>query len=355
MINDLMEREEKYRTLTQNLNVGVYRCTSGKNGKFIEVNPAFLNIFGFSGKRDIEDWKIINLFQNPIIFNNFERKLQTKAFLVNEKIQLKKKDGTPFIASITSTVAKNAIDNIDHYDGIIEDITDEKKIRENVLKYQSDLKSLTNELIVAEERAKRRLAVTLHDKLGQYLALANFKTSELKKITTNSKSKKIIGEITAFIDDAIKESRDITYELSPPVLYEMGLVSAISWKLDEIEKNNKIKVSLINRSQSHELEEKIQIILYRTISELIQNIIKHSEAENLNVSFRLLKNVYRITISDNGIGFDLAAMKDKAISEKKFGIFSIIERIKYIGGDLNINSVPKKGTKVVIDIPIKNN
>ena len=79
---------------------------------------------------------------------------------------------------------------------------------------------------------------------------------------------------------------------------------------------------------------------------------KHSKADNVKVSFRLLTNVYRITVTDTGIGFDLNTMREKAVSQKKFGLFSIIERIKYIGGEVNIDSVPKKGTKVVIDIPL---
>jgi len=235
---------------------------------------------------------------------------------------------------------------------LIRDISEMNKARENILNYQTDLKSLTNELILAEEQAKRRLALTLHDKLGQYLALANFKTNELNRLTTNSENKKIIGEITSFIDDAIKESRDITYELSPPVLYEMGLIPAISWKLDDIEKNNKIKTNIINQSKSYELGSREQIILYRGINELLQNVLKHAKAHNVNVSFRLLTSVYRITITDNGIGFNMDSMRLKAVSQKKFGLFSIMERIKYIGGEVNVDSVEKKGTKVVIDIPI---
>jgi len=207
---------------------------------------------------------------------------------------------------------------------------------------------------MAEEKARRRLAITLHDKLGQALVLANFKTNELNKQTTNSEHKKMIDEITSSLEEAINESRNITYELSPPVLYEMGLVPAISWKLEEIEQSNKIKTSLLDQSKSYELEEKVQIILFRTISELLQNVIKHSKAQNVNVTIRLLKNFYRITVADDGVGFDWEAMRDKAISQKKFGLFSIMERIRYIGGEVNIDAVPNKGTKVVIDIPISN-
>lgn len=353
MINDLMEREEKYRTLTQNLNVGVYRSTPGKNGKFIEANPAFLKMFEFRSKSELERWRVIDFYPDSIELKSLEEKLTSKGFLINEEVELRKKDGTRFPASISATAAKDESGKIIHYDGIIEDITEEKKVREDILTYQSNLKSLTNELLVTEEEAKRRLAMTLHDKLLQSLVLANFKSSELNKKVEKSEHKKIISEISGFLEDAINESRNITYELSPPVLYEMGLIPAISWKLDEIEKNNKIKTSLTDQSTSYELDEKEQIILYRTINELLQNVIKHSKAKEVNVSFKQFTNDYRITVSDDGSGFDLEAIREKAVSHKKFGLFSIMERIKFIGGEVIINTEPNKGTKAVINLPIK--
>ncbi len=353
MIDDLMEREEKYRTLTYNLNVGVYRNTPGKNGIFIEANPAFLRMFGLSSKKELERWKVVDFYPDLLERKSLEEKLASKGFLINEEIKMRKKDGTIFYASISATVAKDESGKIIHYDGIIEDVTDEKKVREDILTYQSNLKSLTNELLVTEEEAKRRLAMTLHDKLLQSLVLANFKSSELNKKVEKSEHKKIISEISGFIEDAINESRNITYELSPPVLYEMGLIPAISWKLDEMEKNNKIKTSLIDQSNSYEFDEKEQIILYRSINELLQNIIKHSKAKNVSVSFKQFTNDYIITISDNGRGFDLEAMREKAVSQKKFGLFSLMERIRFISGEVIINAVPDKGTEAVINLPIK--
>lgn len=353
MINDLMEREEKFRTLTYNLHVGVYRSTPGNNGMFIEVNPAFLKIFEFSSKDELKRYKAVDFYSNPHDRNNIEEKLLSKGFLINEEVKLRKKDGTRFSASISATVAKDESGKIIHYDGIIEDVTEEHKTREDILTYQSNLKSLTNELLVTEEEAKRRLAMTLHDKLLQSLVLASFKSSELNTKVESSEHKKMLKEISGFIEDAINEARNITYELSPPVLYEMGLIPAISWKLEEIEKNNKIKTSLTDQSNSYEFDEKEQIILYRSISELLQNVIKHSKAKEVNISFKQFTNDYIITISDNGIGFDLETMREKAISQKKFGLFSLMERIKFIGGEVLINTEPNKGTKAVIKLPIK--
>jgi PAS domain S-box-containing protein len=352
-ITDLMEREEKYRTLTQNLNVGVYRSTPGKNGIFIEANPAFLKMFEFRSKKELERWKVGDFFSDSLEIKNIEEKLASKGFVINEKVKLRKKDGKTFFASISSTSATDESGKVTHYDGIIEDRSEEHKTREDILAYQSNLKSLTNELLVTEEEAKRRLAMTLHDKLLQSLILANLKSSELNKIVEKSEHKKIISEISGFVDNAINESRNITYELSPPVLYEMGLIPAINWKLGEIEKNSKINTSLTDQSNSYKFEDREQIILFRTISELLLNVIKHSKANNVNVSFRLLNNDYKITVGDNGVGFDMEAMQEKAVSQKKFGLFSIMERIKYIGGEVNINTKLNKGTKVIIKLPIK--
>ncbi len=353
-IADLMEREEKYRTLTQNLNVGVYRRTPGKYGMFIEVNPAFVKIFGFRSKKELERWKVIDFYKDPLDHKRVEEKLVLKGFIINEELELRKKDGTIFSASSSATVAKDESGKILHYDGIIEDITEQRETREKLILHKKNLEALSNELAMSEEKVKRGLAIALHDTIGQLLIALKYKISELNRKVEKSEHKKLISETSDILKDAINETRNITYELSPPVLYEMGLVPAISWKLDEIEKNNKIKTSLTDQSKSYELDEKEQIIIYRSINELLQNVLKHSKAESVNVSFKLLPNEFRITINDNGIGFNLEAIRDKAVIQKKFGLFSIMERIRYIGGDLNINAVLNIGTKVVINLPIKN-
>jgi signal transduction histidine kinase len=311
-------------------------------------------MFEFRSKKELERWKVVDFYPDPTERKSLEEKLASKGFLINEEVKLRKKDGTVFCASISSTSAKDESGKIIHYDGIIEDITERKKAQETQKLHQANLETLSNELTMAQEEAKRDLAVALHDKLGQSLALAKFKSSELNKQSTNSKHKKILDEIVSYLDEAINESRDITYELSPPVLYEMGLIPAIEWKLDDMENKNGIKTSLIDHSNSHELSQKEQIITYRTIGELLQNIKKHSNAKNVNVSFGQANGTYKITVSDNGIGFDLETVMGKAISQKKFGLFSIMERIKYIGGEMNINTTPNIGTDVIINLPINN-
>ena len=123
----LVDSEKKYRSLTENLNVGVYRNTPGAKGKFIEVNPAFLKNFGYKNKTSILNLHVSDLYVNPNERRLVSDKLKQQGFLKNERVKLVKKDGTPIICSIFATSVKDNNGKVTHYDGIIEDITDRVK------------------------------------------------------------------------------------------------------------------------------------------------------------------------------------------------------------------------------------
>ncbi|NHZ86941.1 MAG: PAS domain S-box protein, partial [Planctomycetia bacterium] len=345
----LKESHDRYESIFNGAVDGI--VYSDWEGKILSVNLAFTKLIGMK-KADLIGKNGTQLVKQLLPKKSMMKKLK---FIKNTVLKGEALKGLPIEYNNKSlefyTRKEKGKPGVTV---MVRDVTERNKARKNVELHQNNLATLSNELLVTEEEAKRRLATTLHDKLGQYLVLAKFKTDELNKKTADSENKKIIDEITSFIEEAINESRNITYELSPPILYEMGLIPAISLKLDDIEKSNEVKTSLIDQSKSYELEEKVQIILYRGINELLQNVLKHSKAESVNVSFKLLTNDYRITVRDNGIGLDLEAMRNKAVSQKKFGLFSIMERIKYIGGSVKIDTKPRKGTKVVINLPIKN-
>ena len=123
----LVDSEKKYRSLTENINVGVYRNTPGTKGRFIEINPAFLKIFGYKNKSSVLDLHVSDLYANPNERRNISNKLKQQGFLKNEQVKLKTKNGTPIICSIFAASVKDKNEKVIHYDGIIEDISDRVK------------------------------------------------------------------------------------------------------------------------------------------------------------------------------------------------------------------------------------
>lgn len=241
--------------------------------------------------------------------------------------------------------------------GVCYDITRRKKaeikLKDNlqqIEKYQSKLKKLNTEITLIEERERRRIAENLHDSLGQTLSLAYLNLSSIMEVECPEKIRNTIEGISKLLSKGIKESRELTYDLSPPILYELGLIPAIKWKIEQVEKNNDIETRFVAREEAVLLKKENNIFVYRIVCELLANIIKHAKASNVGVEVSVKDKFLRIIVEDNGVGFD----KNKISTPNEyggFGLMSIIERLDNIHGSLQINSAPNSGTKVVISVP----
>ncbi|MFC1828969.1 PAS domain S-box protein, partial [Thermodesulfobacteriota bacterium] len=142
----LRESENKYRTLTNNLNVGVYRNTVGPKGKFIEANPAIVRLFGYDSREEFLQVNVSDLYENPDDRKKYNEKMIQNGAVINTEEQLRKKDGTPFIASISAVTVKDENGEVKYYDGVVEDITERKlfetTLQESEEKYRNILESI---------------------------------------------------------------------------------------------------------------------------------------------------------------------------------------------------------------------
>ncbi len=230
---------------------------------------------------------------------------------------------------------------------------DLEKSLEAIKNDQEKLKKLNSELLSAEEKERRRIAEYLHDGIGPILSLANINLSSL-----NSKDlvKEVQGPIlkaSGLLNDAIVRSRSLTYDLSPPVLYELGLIPAIRWKLDQFEKAHSISTNLKSSITKLEIDTDLSILLYRIICEFLTNVIKHAEASLVEVQIDKDEQYYYFSVQDNGKGFNFGG-KSTLMKNSSYGLFSIYERLEPLQGDLVIESELKKGTKTTVSVPVKN-
>ncbi len=151
----LKENEEKYRTLTENINVGVFRNTAGPKNRFMEANPALVRMFGYKNRKAFLALNLSDLYQNVEDRERLIEKLLTKGFIRNEEVHVEKKDGKPFIYSLSAVAVKDEHGSIQYFDGTIEDITERKRaeeaLQESEEKYRTLVENAAEAILIAQD------------------------------------------------------------------------------------------------------------------------------------------------------------------------------------------------------------
>lgn len=217
--------------------------------------------------------------------------------------------------------------------------------------YQRQLRRLATELSLAEARERREIASDLHDHIGQALAYVSQKVSLLHGNDIFSGRSEDFAEILSILDQTIKYTRNLTVEISPPILYELGLPAAIDWLAERAEKRYNLKIKSTQTGQPKEIAENIRVFLFKAIQELLVNISKHAQAPNVKIEINWGLEQFEIKVSDNGVGFDQTKLNLGLSDRCCFGLFSIRERLSYIGGNFAVESIPGKGTRVTLTSP----
>lgn len=218
---------------------------------------------------------------------------------------------------------------------------------------ESRLRHMASELSLAEERERRRIATDLHDRIGQTLSICKLKLESLQEIKTPNQHSELIDEVRELVDQTIKDTRLLTFELSPPALYMLGLEAALEGLASQIQDQHGILCSLENYGNSANLDDDVRAVLFQAVRELLFNVVKHAQANNVKVSIWKYDDVVRIGVEDDGIGFDTSRLTPQTYKTDGFGLFIIGERLNCIGGHLEIDSEPGGGTLVTLTAPPK--
>ena len=228
----------------------------------------------------------------------------------------------------------------------------QKQAEEKILDDQKQLRSLTAELLLSEERERRKIARDLHDSVGQILSFSDRELGILRK-SAPEKLIKSVDEIRHHIKQAVQQTRTLTFDLSPPVLYDIGFEAAVEELVEQFSKERKIECHFENGDLGKPIADYMKILLYRSIRELLMNAAKHSKAKLVKISSSRVNDAIRIIVEDDGTGFDTSRLEPKKGTSKGFGLFSIRERLTHIGGQLEIHSGSGNGTRVTMLVPLK--
>ncbi len=233
-----------------------------------------------------------------------------------------------------------------------EQLREQERAQRQITAYQEQLRQLNSELSLAEERERRAIAADLHDHIGQSLAFIRMRVSEFRTDKAFSDYEQNIQEILSLLDKTIQYTRNLTFEISPPILYELGLEAAIEWLAEQFEQKHGFSAQVASHTNGTVLAEEVQVVLFKCIHELLTNVAKHACADQVTISLSGNDGHFSVSVADNGIGFDTRHLDTGAHDSKAFGLFSVKERMRFLDGKFQIESRKGRGTTVTIGVPV---
>ena len=352
----LIKSEEKYYSLIEHANDAI--ISLNREGIIIGFNKRAEEMFGYSreeliGKHSYsfvfpqgreKDEKVMQKFRETGTKFSFDRSLiEGKGLKKNgEKIDV---EYSFYIIEIEGEPIINAI---------MRDIGKRKEEENKILSYQNQLKSLTAELILAEQKERQYFSDFLHDEIGQQLFATRLQLEQLKESLSSAENTKTLDNALNSLRQVINQSRTLTIELSSPILNQLGLEKALDWLAEETYKKYDIRVTFKDDKREKPLDDNAKILLYNAVSELLTNVAKHAQTKSANVSIWKDNSNVRICVEDKGVGFDFPKEHSSDTKLEGIGLFRIKERLESFGGQLEIESQPNRGTNITLVAPLSN-
>ncbi|MCL2330602.1 MAG: response regulator [Phycisphaerae bacterium] len=233
-----------------------------------------------------------------------------------------------------------------------------------LIEHQEQLRAMTSDLTLTEQRERRRLASELHDYLAQLLVACKMKirlltnpgpgASSLPSSSSASLPPKqtLAKEINELLEQSIKYTRTLIAELSPTILYEVGLQAALRWLAEQMEANG-LQVDVQEEDGVVSIPDDQAVLIFQTVRELLLNVAKHAMTPKATLKIQHPEaNQLKITVLDHGVGFDTSAMEGPSAAGK-YGLFSIRERLEALGGQFEIASEPGQGTQATLTVRLQ--
>ena len=304
----------------------------------------------FVGMEDARDWmdEVVdtvsegNLWQGEVYFRNA-------------------KNGECWL-DLTITPVYNEQQEIEELLVLGSDLTTRKLAEKNMnVKSRAEIEKKINQqkfrsvlILEGQEEERKRIAMDIHDGIGQMLTSLKFQIESIN-LKEAAKAESKISEIDQLIKQIIKEVRKVTFNLKPTVLGDYGLQAALNVFIQEIGKLIDIKLIYKTEGELYRLPQKIENNIFRIIQEAINNAIKYSETDVVEIFLRQTDNDLTIVVKDAGKGFDPKIVEARSVNiESGRGFFNMYERTEYVNGRLEIVSDPGKGTTVTLSVPVKN-
>lgn len=232
------------------------------------------------------------------------------------------------------------------------------RLFEAVSQQREQLRALNTKLTEVQEAERKDLARELHDEMGQALTAIRINLTAIKnELPENclASLKERLIETEMLTDQTLEQIREMSLNLRPPMLDDLGLVPTLRWYIKRYAKRTNLKTDLVVTGLEHQrLDSRIETTLYRVAQEALTNVAKHAQASTVRLYLQRNDTRVEAVIEDNGRGFNLADVLNRRTPHTGAGLVGIRERVTLLGGEFNIQTQPNQGTRLLIEIPCKN-
>jgi len=348
----LQESERKYRDLVNNAPVGIYR--TNLKGDILFVNEALCRILEFDSPEEVMAENVLSSYKEPENRKMLIKLLKEKNKVENFEVKIITKTGKMKDMLISATLNGDAIS------GMILDITERKKAEQEreylfrqVRLNQDQLQNLSRRLIEAQETDHRSIAGEIHDQIGQNLTALSINLNMMSSYFGDEVDKKITNRLSdslKLVEETMERIRNVIADLRPPVLDDYGLGVALRWYIERFSERTGVATVLQEEELLPRLPIGIETAIFRIVQEVLTNVAKHAQARQVDIILERMDGLIQLSISDDGVGFDPKALR-QVKKQPGWGLITIEERAKALGGHISVESMPGRGTRVMVQMP----
>ncbi len=364
-IHDRKEVEQALRQSQQRFDEAVRHSRQvlfrydGKRDRYDYVSPAIQAVLGYTPEQfahlKLEQVKEMihpeDLGRLLGVFASAMAARDGSKTTVDVEYRMRHKQGQYVWLANSMTVLFDEQGQYDATVGSVEDITDRKQAQEGLLEYQRQLRSLASQLALAEERQRRIIAAGLHDRIGQSLAAMKLDLGMLRRSLDDAAHKDRLGEVIDNLDAVMRDTWTLTFELCPPMLYEVGLGAAVEWLIQRLGREHGLEIQLEETGEGAQLPDDQRGLMFQVVRELLSNVVKHAHVRRAVVRIDQGPEEFSLTVRDDGTGFVPSDVDPQIGHPGGFGLLGIRERLRPFGGSVHIQSQPGQGTAVRVHLP----
>jgi PAS domain S-box-containing protein len=351
---ELRESEENYRNLFENVPIGAYRTTP--DGRILMANPTLIRMLGYTSFNELASRNLEKEgFDASYPRDQFKDLLEQRGEVRGLEYTWISRDDTKIFVRENTRAVRGQDRTILYYEGTVEDITERTLTEEQLKNSHEQLRTLAAHLQLVREEERARIAREIHDELSQTLTGVQMSLSWLsKKLSKADNNEELhsllleeIASMSKLIDTTTQAVQEISTELRPVVLDDLGLTAAIEWQTREFQTRMGIRCRFTLSPKNITLDKEQSTAIFRLLQETLTNVARHAYATSVNVSLKKKAGNLILEVRDNGKGIT----ESEISNPRSLGLLGMKERALLLGGELRISGTPGKGTTVTIRIP----